>query len=71
MRIFSSFFEHDRKDDTTVRIYLYRRLSNRYKIETVVLDIFGSKITEKCEYVHTKSQAEAIFIGAIHNELAL
>jgi len=71
MRIFSSFFEHDRKDDTTVKIYLYRRSSNRYKIETVVLDIFGGKITETCEYVHTKSQAESIFIGAIQKELTL
>lgn len=71
MRIFSSFFEHDRKDGTTVKIYQYRRSDKRYKIETVVLNMFGDKITETCEYAHAKSQADYIFICAIKKELTL
>lgn len=71
MRIFSSFFEHDRKDGTTVKIYLYRRSGNRYKIETVVSNMFGDRITETSEYAHTKSQAACIFIGSIKKELTL
>ena len=71
MRIFSSFFEHDRKDGTTVKIYLYRRSCNRYKIEMVVFNMFGDKITETREYAHTQSQAEYIFLGAIKKELTL
>lgn len=71
MRIFSSYFEHDRKDGTSTRIYLYRRSGNRYKIETVVLNMFGGIIEETCEYAHTKSQAEYIFFGAIQKELTL
>lgn len=71
MRIFTSFLEHDRKDETTAKIYLYKRSGNRYKIETVVLNMFGDKIAETCEYAHTRSQAEYIFIGAIQKELTL
>lgn len=50
MRVFSSFFEHDRKDGTTVKIYLYRRSYNRYKIETVVFNMRnGCSITYRVQ----------------------
>lgn len=71
MRIFTSFFEHDRKDGATAKIYLYKRSGNRYKIETVVLNLFGGRIAETCEYAKTKPQAERMFTDATQKELTL